>query len=414
MKTITLIMLSLLAAPSAVEVQKLDGSTTSGELVQLSADSLEIRPVDGEATVLATKEIISVRPLEPTQPSEKQPVSKELIFADGSRLRLADMLISSRNAELMLTSGARVEIGRSGLKGVRLLTTDPQAADAKLPDDDPLKEQWQELAAEHTGGDAIVLNREGMLTVQEVIIHAVTADGVKIQLDDITTTVDPSKLYGLLFYQRAAREFPAPLCVIHLNDDSTLTARSIKMNNDQMRVTILAGTEIPIPFARVAKLDFAAGNIQFLDELEPARVTWSPVLKSSIANDNLALVYAPRMNESFQGEPIQLEEDQQPQAYSRGVAVHATSELLYDLPPGFRQLQMRAGIAPEYLGTCTARLQVIGDQKILFEKEFTHQTPPEDIALNISGVRRLKVVVDAMDGEDFGDVLHLCQARLLK
>lgn len=408
MKTLSLIMLSLLAAGPAVEVQQLDGSKTSGDLIELSADSLEIQLADGKSSVFPAKDIISVRPVQPSDIAEKQPVTKELFFADGSRLLTADMLVSSRNAELMLPGGARVEIGRSALKGVRLLPTDPQS------DDDPLEEKWDELAKEHTGGDAIVLNREGMLTVQEVVIHGVTADGVKIQLDDITTTVNPSKLYGLLFYQRAAREFPAPLCVVHLNDNSTLVARSIKMNNGQTRVTVLTGTEIPIPFDRITKLDFAAGNIQFLDELKPARITWTPVLKSAIAVDDLSLVYAPRMNQSFQGDAIQLEEDQQPQVYSRGIAVHATSELLYQLPSGFRQLQMRVGIAPESLGTCTAKLQIIGDQKILFEKEFNDETPPEDIALNISGVSRLKIVVDANDGEDFGDVLHLCQARLLK
>ncbi len=414
MKTLSLILLSLLAAGPSVELQQLDGSTTSGDLVSLSTDSLEIKLADGNTSVFPAKEIISVRPLDQPESSLKQAVTKDVFFADGSQLLASDMLVSSRNAELMLASGARVEIGRSALKGVRLLPADRQSADADLPDDDPLREKWHELAQEHTGGDAIVLNREGMLTVQEVVIHAVTADGVKIQLDDITTTVNPAKLYGLLFYQRSTREFPAPLCEVHLSDESTLVARSIKMNDGQTRITILTGAEIPIPFDRITKLDFAAGNIQFLDELKPTRVTWSPVLKSAIAVDDLSLVYAPRMNESFQGDPIQLEEDQQPQSYSRGIAVHATSELLYQLPSGFRQLQMRVGIAPESLGTCTAKLQVIGDQKILYEKEFHNQTAPEDIALNISGVSRLKIVVDANDGEDFGDVLHLVQARLLK
>lgn len=414
MKTLSLILLSLLAAGPTVEVQQLDGTNTSGELVELSADSLEIKLADGKSSVFPTKEIISVRPLDPTESAEPKPVTKELFFADGSRLLVGDILVSSRNAELMLTSGARVEIGRSALKGVRLLPVDPQAAGAKLPDDDPLREQWHELAEQHTGGDAVVVNREGMLTVQEVIIHGMTAEAINIELEGFKTTANPAKVYGLLFYQRTAREFPAPLCEVHLSDESTLVARSIKMNNGQTRVTILTGTEIPVPFERITKLDFAAGNIQFLDELKPTRITWSPVLKSAISVGDFSMVYAPRMNQTFQGEPIQLEEDQQPQIYSRGIAMHATSELLYQLPSGFRQLQMRVGIAPESIGICTAKLQVIGDQKILFEKEFNNQTPPEDIALNISGVSRLKIIVDANDGEDFGDVLHLVQARLLK
>eukprot|EP00534_Pseudo-nitzschia_fraudulenta_P007344 CAMPEP_0201182406 /NCGR_PEP_ID=MMETSP0851-20130426/121126_1 /ASSEMBLY_ACC=CAM_ASM_000631 /TAXON_ID=183588 /ORGANISM="Pseudo-nitzschia fraudulenta, Strain WWA7" /LENGTH=49 /DNA_ID= /DNA_START= /DNA_END= /DNA_ORIENTATION= len=47
MKTFSLIMFSLLAAGPAVEVQQLDGTKTSGDLVELTADSLEVQLADG-------------------------------------------------------------------------------------------------------------------------------------------------------------------------------------------------------------------------------------------------------------------------------------------------------------------------------------------------------------------------------
>ncbi len=414
MKTLCLLTILLLAAPEAVEVQKLDGSSASGNLIKMSADAVELESAAGQTETISTKNIISLTPAADSPSAQSESANQELFFADGTKLYLSNMAVTSRNAGLTLTSGEKVELGRSALKGVRFLPTANNGEDANLPDDDPLREKWNDLAEKHSGGDAIVLNREGMLTVQEVVIHEMNEEGIKIQLDDITTTVNASKLYGLLFFQRGTREFPAPLCVAQLQDGSSIAAKTLTMSNGSSRITTLTGAELPVPFNAVSKLDFAAGNIQFLDELKPSRTTWTPVLKSAISADDLSLVYAPRMNSSFHGEPLQLEEDEQPETYTRGIAIHATSEILYELPLGFRQLQMRVGIAPHSLGTCTATLQVIGDQKILFEKDFTDRMPPEDIALNIAGVRRLKIVVDASDGEDFGDVLHLCQARLLK
>ncbi|GAA4421864.1 NPCBM/NEW2 domain-containing protein [Bremerella cremea] len=411
MKTFCLIMLSLLAAPPAVEVQQLDGSKTEGNLVQMTADSLSLELADGSSSTLSTKDIINVVPTSPAPFEPQSPPAFEVSLADGSQLLIANLNISSRTADLKSPGGNKISLGKSAMKGIRFLHPE---ADASLADDDPLKQRWYEIVSEYTGADAIVLIREGDLTIQEVVIHGVSSKGVKIQLDDLTTTVDLSKLYGLLFYQRGARTFPSPLCLVELNDRSKLLARSVQLNNGHTQVTTLTGTEIPVAFDQITKLDFAAGNIQFLDEMKPARVTWTPVLQSGIAIDDFALVYAPKMNTSFRGTMLTLEEDGEPVAYSRGMAVHATSELLYDLPTGFRQLQMRVGIAPASLGSCTAKLQIVGDQKILFEKEFSGDTQPEDIALNISGVRRMKIIVDAADGEDWGDVLHLCQARLIK
>lgn len=404
-------MLSLLAAPPAVEVHQLDGSTVKGELVELGEGLLVLKTEQRQPISISTQQIISVIPAEEVPPADS-PGSEELCLADGSQLLVSNFGISSREADFSLPSDKTAHIGKSAVKGLRFVRPS-DSPDAKQKSD-LLEQAWQKMVEGHQGGDAIVLNRDGSLTMQEVIIHGISKEGVKIQLDDITTTVNPSKLYGLLFYQRGSREFPSPLCVVYLDDGSKLEARMLRIANGQTQVITLTGTELPIPFSRIKKLDFAAGNIQFLDDLKPSQVNWTPILKSGIAVDAFRVVYAPKMNVSFDGEPLQLEEDGQPQTYARGMAVHATSSILYDLPAGFRQLQMRAGIAPQDMGSCTARLRIAGDQKILFEKEFTGDMPPVDIALDITGVRRLKILVDALDNEDLSDVLHLVQARLIK
>lgn len=412
------------ARSAGVEVHRLDGSSTQGQLIELSSQKLTLQKAEGETTAIDLKDVIRVTPKEVTSNADTttenaapemaaQPHAiAQLTLADGSTLRLKGLEVSSRNADLQLVGGTELSLGKSLIKGVQLYADPTEANSSSV---DPRQAQWQAILERHTSGDAIVLDREGNLTVQEVVIHALNDEGVKIQLDDITTTVNPAKLYGLLFFQRGSRAFPAPLCEVEMIDGSHLIAKSLKLaTEEQLVVTTLSGTEIPLRLSAIRQLDYAAGNIQFLDELSPTRVTWTPVLKSGIDVAELSLVYAPRMNKSFEGGPLQLEEKGLPETYARGIAMHATSELLYDLPTGFRQLQLKVGVAPRNLATCTAKMQIVGDQKILFEKQFTGDTPPEEVTLNVADVRRLKIIVDAADGEDFGDVLHLCQARLLK
>ncbi len=407
MKMLCLIMLLLSAATPAVELQGLDGSATEGTLVDLSSKSVTLQPADKPPATLTTKEIISIKPVSAAPNESRQPPTSELILADDSRLFLSDLQLESRDAKLTLTFGEQVDVGRSNIKAVRFLHSESEANDA-------LEESWKKILQQKTEQDAIVLVRDGMLVVQELLIHRINEKGVNIQLDTIVKDVDPSKLYGLLFYQREAREFPAPLCLVQLEDESKLIAKTVRMTGERLQITSLVGSDLPIPISQIRMLDYAAGNIQFLDEMKPSLVEWTPIVRSAIGMRDLALIYEPRMNQSFQKEPLQLEFGGQPETFARGIAVHATSVLAYDLPAGFRQLRMRAGIAPRSLGMCTAKLQIVGDQKILLEHVFQEGTPPEDITVNISGVRRLKIIVDALDGEDFGDALHLCQARLLK
>lgn len=407
MKMLCLIMLLLSAATPTVEVQGLDGSSTTGTLVDLSSKSVTLQTPDQPNVTFATKEIIGIKPVATSAAESRQVPTAELLLADDSRLLLTDLQLEDRNAKLTLSFGEQVDVGRSNFKAVRFLKPETDA-------DDQFQENWQTILQGKTEQDAIVLPRDKMLVVQELLIPRINDQGVNIQLGNIVKDVDPAKLYGLLFYQRETREFPAPLCLVHLHDESKLIAKSVRLTGERLQITTLAGTDLPIPLSQIRMLDYAAGNIQFLDEMKPSLVEWNPIVRSEIAMRDLGLIYGPRMNESFEKEPLQLEFAGQPETYARGIALHATSVLVYDLPAGFRQLRMQAGIAPRSLGMCTAKLQIVGDQKILLETTFEEDTPPEDITVNISGVRRLKIIVDALDGEDFGDALHLCQARLLK
>jgi len=417
MITLCLTVVSLLVSAPVVEVQRLDGTSVNGELLKLDSKSISLQAPGADSSLsLATKEIIALEVAqEKTEPADdtQSNTTAEVHLADSSRIIVSHWQLEDRQVVLSLANKAKLTAGKSSLAGIRFTPAD--STEANDPEVETLlRRQWNELVDQRTGQDAIVLARGDALVVQEVIIRGVSKEGIDIQLDDISTTVNRAKLYGLLFYQRAKREFPSPLCEVHLADGSQLSASSLVWGNGQLEVATRIGVKASFSLDRLKKIDYAAGNIQFLDDLPMTRVTWSPVIKSGIPNSVLAPIYAPRLNRSFHDEPLRLEIGHLPQTFSRGVAVHATSELLYDLPSGYRQLQMKAGIAPRSASNCTARLTIVGDQKVLYEHDFVAETKPQDIMIDLSGVRRLKIMVDALDGEDFDDVLHLCQARLLK
>ena len=95
--------------------------------------------------------------------------------------------------------------------------------------------------------------------------------------------------------------------------------------------------------------------------------------------------------------------------------MHARCVLTYDLDGRFSELRSKVGfLLPEgKVGDCVIR--VSGDDKPLFEKlDARGDQPPQDLKLNVTGVRELKLEVDYGRNDDVGDRVAFANARLLR
>jgi hypothetical protein len=59
-------------------------------------------------------------------------------------------------------------------------------------------------------------------------------------------------------------------------------------------------------------------------------------------------------------------------------------------------------------------LVISGDDRVLFSRTVTGQEKGFPVELDITGVRRLKILVDYGEQMDIADHLNLCDARLTK
>ena len=89
-------------------------------------------------------------------------------------------------------------------------------------------------------------------------------------------------------------------------------------------------------------------------------------------------------------------------------------ELVYLLTEDFRRCQALVGIDDRVREGGNVRLVISGDDKELFSQAITGHDEPFPLDLDITGVKRLKIVVDFGDELDIADHLNLCEARLTK
>lgn len=121
-------------------------------------------------------------------------------------------------------------------------------------------------------------------------------------------------------------------------------------------------------------------------------------------------VFQPRIDRSLDGGPLQLGGTE----YAKGIAAHSRTELVYRLPEKHRIFQAIAGIDDRLRPGGNVHLLILGDDRTLFEDDLSGKDAPRPLELDISGVNRLKLIVDFGDGMDVGDALDFCDARILK
>lgn len=404
---LTIVVLS--AGPTA-EFQLVSGDTLSGTLVDIDGKVAKIRVADEEVRSIPLNEIFTVSLERDTESPTASGYPLEVLLVDGSRIKGRSVAFGGRDFTIQTTEDPPINLTKTNVRGMRFHHTERDEQSG----DDSLSASWAELLKQPILGDAIVLDQEGELTHSEVVIIKIEGEEISIQLDDIQRAANRNKLFGLLFYQRQERRLPSSLGTLKTVDGSSWQLRDMSLQGDQLEVTSLAGVRHQLPLSQVKTFDFAAGNILFLTEISPDRTQWSPFIGSLLSTDELALVYAPRFDTSFHGQPLALERDAKLQVFAKGIAAQAKTELIYTLPEGFKQFRALVGLSPRGPQNASLKFSLVGDQRILLEEVFSEESPIQEIVVDVSQVRRLRIVVDFSESGGWGDVMHICQPRLIK
>jgi hypothetical protein len=176
-----------------------------------------------------------------------------------------------------------------------------------------------------------------------------------------------------------------------------------------------------VPLEQLARIDFSTGKITYLSELKASSVRWIPRVAIPKEASTIADYGLPRNNVSFSGSPLSLMWDDDPlpsrrdvRTYPRGIAVRSRSELVYRIPEGMSRFLLTAGIDPATAAQGHVTLEIRGDDQVLWEGTIDGREPPMEIDVELGAARRLQLVVDYGENLDYGDRLHLVEARFTK
>jgi hypothetical protein len=407
----------LIAAMPSFEVQTLDGKTHVGSLIELSADRLTVDTADGRVSLEAARllQISSVR--EPASAKTPPGVVVELI--DGSTIMGQQCVVGADRATITLPDQTKLEISASAVRTVRFQQKSRPASSAKSTESPPspsgkvgdgaLAGEWSRVIGMKAETDLLVVYKEQTIDYHKGVLHDVTDDVVRFDLDGDVLPVKRSKIYGLVYHHVAADEMSSAVCRITDADGSQWSVKTVGLS-DKLNWTTPAGLSVSLPVESVVKIDFSGGKLVYLSDLKPDSANWTPYFRTAKPLPALEQLYAPRFDRNFDSSALRLGGT----PYTKGLALRSRTEIVYRLPSPFKRFQATVGIDDAVRQGGKVRLVVRGDERVLLECVVTGSDPPRPVDLDLTGVRRLTILADFGDGLTAGDHLLLCNARLSK
>lgn len=408
------LLLAALVGVTPVDVNRLDGRTSSGALVSLTPGQVVVETVEGVQTY-STRELFSLA-FQDTFADEDDVLPENTIsvqFVDGSKVQATGFLVDAGRATVLLAENEAIRAPTRSLHAVRFFRPIPELA-----------KQWDEI--ESTGdiaGDVLVIRKarttedeDGVeqesigLDSLEGVLSEVTDESVAFQFDGTRVDVPRQKVEGMIYFHRTANRLVEPTSRVFMADGSAWNFKSCELDGDMIKGVTVAGVRLSLPLVSITKIDFSVGNLVFLSDLAPDSFEWKSDLETPKTPTVVSTWYRLQLDQSFGGGPLVLDGHY----YDKGLALHSRTKLSYRLTREFERFAAIAGIDDRYQSAGNVTLTISGDGKQLLSENLAG-SKQVNINLDLRGVRRLEILVDY--GEDkvgYGDYLNLCNARLMK
>ncbi|WP_428303973.1 NPCBM/NEW2 domain-containing protein [Lacipirellula sp.] len=403
---------ALLAALLAVSgdeasLTTLEGQTINGVVSAWDGTELTIDAAEG-AQQLATDAIMDVA--WKREPSDG-PALRVAELVDGSRLAFEEFTIAKRTATFQLPGQqAKVDVPTARIKRIELVAAS-----------EPLAKMLAEIEQKQPAGDSLVIVKGEAMDYLSGVVEDVTAQQADFRWDGEKVPVKLSKIAAIVFYHAKEAALREALCRVSFTNGSVIAAKDATLKDQQLQLKSVGGVDVEFPFDQVTRIDFSSGKIAYLSDLKPATSRWTPRVALPADAKLIASFGAPRQNVAFDGSQLSLLWDDDPvparrdvRTYSRGLAVRSRTELTYLVPEGMTRFAVTAGIDPATASQGNVALEIRGDDRILWEGTIDGGQPPVEIDVELQAARRLQLVVDYGDNLDYGDRLHLIEARFIK
>ncbi len=251
------------------------------------------------------------------------------------------------------------------------------------------------------GSDRVLLHNGDEITA---LLLGLDGDAVKLKTDAEPIRIEIRRIAALVLNPALKRETPKEglRCWAGFDDGSLLLATRLEMNQKRLKISTTAGQTWSTAPEHLVWLMPLGGRATYLSDLKPAEYRHVPYL-------NLPWPY--RRDRSVTAGRLRCAG----RLYQKGLGVHSAARLTYRLEKPYRRFQAELGIDDSTAGRGSVRFRVFVDRKEKYRGETIRGgQPPVPVSVDITGAKRLDLIVDFADRADELDHADWLGARVVQ
>lgn len=406
MTLLSLLLLSILTTPETpspgatthpaaalrVEMETVDGTTLEGRLQSIDPSGTVVLIGKDSQQTLALDDLTSINVL--TFDEKAAPdldANCTLYLADGGVLaaKLLDGAASAITVDIGVGNALKVPL--SGLAAVRFDKA------AKGPAFDEFNARLKDRDKDR---DLLLVVREGKTVVLPGALESLVHDSWSFRIGNKVQTGALDRAFGVILGGPVAAPESGRSMV---SLDAQRRVFSNIRSADADRIDLDAGPlgKLSIPWRQVRGIAIRSERVVYVSGMEPVSTSQRSIYDAS---------WPPRMDQSVMGGPIAIAG----RTFDRGIGVHATSTLTYDLGGAFDSFVTTIGIDDAAGPRGRAVFRVICDGKVAYESSPISQGVAEAVRVPLGGVKIMTLECNPGPDLDISDHCDWAGARLIR
>lgn len=384
----------------------LDGSVITGTVTAIDAKG--VVSVEGAKQPVELNGLRQIeRPAVASNQSGRPAKQDEMVVIDlvgGGRLFADAVTIKDDRCQIRWPLADNVSFPIDAIRALRF-ERKPDAAFEKA------------FAAPGDEHDQLFAKVDGKLAPIEGLIESLDDKNVVFEWKGEQRVMPRSKLYGVVVAFVGRPPGHAGQALVELADGSSLWAKIVSLTqgnidpdgagnplsllSGKLDVRLSGGSAVALPWGSVARLTVRSTRLIYLSDLKPVEVIEEPIV---------AFPRSWQRDKSIGGRTLTLAGRE----YRKGLGVQAGSMLTFDTDEKYLLLTATIGIDAETAGRGDCVFVVSGDGKELFRQRVKGNDPPRPVRIDVSGVQRLSLLVEAGENLDLSDHADWCDACLIR
>jgi hypothetical protein len=305
---------------------------------------------------------------------------------DG-RLLVDSIALANDRFTVALSGGKEMALPLDAVRSVRL---EPDLVMASFK---------EALAHPVADRDRIFIKVDKQIDIVRGLILTLDDAELTVQFDKETRKIPRERLHGIVLAQ--ASDPKGQPAIVQLANGSRIAGKVASLTDGELQLELQGGAKALLSLESVERIDLRSPRVAYLSDLEPV----------SVKEETIFTLARPwQRDRSVTGKTLTLGQ----RTFSRGLGVHAKSELTFDVPEDFDLFVATVGIDAGAMGKGDCDLQLLDGNRSLWQHRIKGSDAPLAVRVELRGVKRLTLLVHPGADFDLGDHADWCDARFLK